>query len=73
MMTTKRDYKNTVKEANAMIECVYPDREEYERNSYHSKTIPIIHTNVSTYAKVLILFHEDNPVPTKLSNKQLKI
>ena len=56
-----------------MIEYVYPDREEYERNSYHSKTIPIIHTNVSTYAKVLILFHEDNPVPTKLSNKQLKI
>ena len=41
--------------------------------SHINKTIPIIHTSVSTYAQALIIFHEDNPVPTKLSNKRLKI
>ena len=34
---------------------------------------PIIHSNVSTYTQALILFHDDNPAPTKLSNKRLKM
>ena len=65
MITTKTDYKITVKEINAMLKYIYLDREEYEQMPYHSKTIRIIHTKFSTYVQALILFYEDNPVPKK--------
>ena len=34
--------------------------------------IPIIHTNVSTYAHALMTFHESNPVSGQTSQKRLK-
>ena len=56
-----------------MIKYVYHNREEDERQDYQSENTPIIHSNISTYAQALTLFHEENPVPTQLSNKRLKI
>ena len=72
MITTKTDYKRTVKEVKTMLKYVYPEKED-ERQDYQRENTPIIHSNVSIYAQVLILFHEDNPVPTNHSNKRLKM
>ena len=73
MITTKTEYKHEVKEVKAMIKYVYPDREVDERQAYQRTNIPIIHSNISTYAQALIIFHDDNPVPIKLSIKCLKM
>ena len=73
MITTKTDYKNIVKEVRTMIKYVYPDREEDERQDYRSENTHILHSNISTYAQVLMLFHYENSVPTNLSNKCLKM
>ena len=73
MITKKSDYKHAVKEVKAILKYVYPDREEDERQDYQSENTPIIHSNLSTYAQALIFFHEENPVPTRLSKKRLKI
>ena len=54
-----------------MIQYVYSNWEKDERQEYQRKNTPIIHSNVSTYAQSLMLFHDDNPVPPKLSNKRL--
>ena len=42
MITTKTDYKHAVKEVNAMIKYVYPDREVDERQDHQSMNTPII-------------------------------
>ena len=73
MITTKTNYKHAVKKVKAMIKYVYHNREEDERQDYQSENTPIIHSNISTYTQALTLFHEENPVPTQLSNKRLKI
>ena len=73
MITTKKDYKLAVKEIKTMLKYIYPEREEYERQDYQRENTPIIHSNVSTYAQVLMVFHENNPVPTNHSNKRLKM
>ena len=73
MITTKSDYKHAVKEVKAMLKYIYPNRKENERQEYQSENTPIIHSNVSTYDQALMLFHEENPVPTQLSNRRLKM
>ena len=73
MITAKIDYKNIVKEVKTMIKYVYPDREEDERQNYRRENTHILHSNISTYAQVLMLFHNENSVPTNLSNKCLKM
>ena len=73
MIATKKDYKKAVVEVKSMIKYIYPDREEEERQEYQRANTPIIHNNVSTYAQALMLFHEDNPVPSNDSNKRLKM
>ena len=73
MITTKSDYKHVVKEVKAMLKYIYPNRKENERQEYQSENTPIIHSNVSTYDQALMLFHEENPVPTQLSNRRLKM
>ena len=60
-------------EVKTMLKYIYPDREEEERQEYQRANTPIIHNNVSTYAQALMLFHEDNPVPSNDSNKRLKM
>ena len=72
-ITINTDYKNAVDEVKGMIKYVYLDREEDERQEYQRKNTPIIHSNVSTYAQALMLFHDDNSVPPKLLYKHLKI
>ena len=54
-----------------MIKYTYPERtnKEFSISSQRNNT-PIIHTNVSTYAQVLISFHEFNPVPLQHSHKK---
>ena len=69
MITTKSDYKHAVKEVNAVLKYIYPNRKEDERQDYQSENTPIIHSNVSTYTQALMLFHQENPVPTQLSKK----
>ena len=73
MLRTKIDYKRTVKEVSKIVKFVYPDRKKTERQSYQRHATPIIHNNISTYAWALIKFHEENPAPTKLSNKRIKM
>ena len=73
MIATKKDYKKAVVEVKSMIKYIYPDREEEERQEYQRANTPIIHNNVSTYTQALMLFHEDNPVPSNDSNKRLKM
>ena len=73
IITTKKDYQLAVTEVKAMIKYVYPERKEEERQDYHRANNPVIHNNVSTYAHVLMDFHEENPVPTHHSNKRLKM
>ena len=64
MITTKKDYKLAVMEVKTMLKYIYPEREEDERQGYQRENTPLIHSNVSTYAQALMLFQEDNPVPT---------
>ena len=73
LITTNKDYKQAVMEVKTMIKYIYPEREEDERQDYQRANTPIIHNNVSTYAQALMIFHEDNPVPTNNSNTRLKI
>ena len=54
-----------------MIKYVYPGRETTTQRE--RQQVPIMYTNVSTYAQTLMKFHETNPVPTNSSNKRLKI
>ena len=70
-ITTKTNYRKGVVEVNEMIKYVYPDRETTTQRA--RPQVPIMHTNVSTYAQTLMSFHEANPVPTKSSNKRLNI
>ena len=70
---TKTDYRKAVKEVTEMTMYVYPDREETESRSYQRQSTPIIHNNLSSYTQALMKFHEENPTPTKLFNKHLKI
>ena len=70
---TKTDYRKAVKEVTEMTMYVYPDREETESRSYQRQSNPIIYNNVSSYTQALMKFHEENPTPTKLFNKHLKI
>ena len=56
-----------------MLNYIYPEREEDERQDYQRDNTPLIHSNVSTYTQALMLFHEDNPAPTNNSNKRLKM
>ena len=72
-ITTKLDYMHVVKEVKVILKYVYPNREEDERQDYQSENTHIIHSNVSTYAQALMLCHEENPVPTQLPNKRLKM
>ena len=73
MITTTKYCKLAVKEVKTMLKYVYPEREEDERKDYQRENTPIIHSNVSTYVQTLMLFHEDNPIPTNNSNKRLKM
>ena len=73
MITKKSDYKHAVKEVKVMLKYIYLNRKKNERQKYQSKNTPIIHSNVSTYAQTLMLFHKEKPVPTQLSNKHLKM
>jgi len=73
MITTTKYYKHAVMEVKTMIKYIYRERKEDERQDYQRANTPIIHNNVSTYAQALMLFHEDNPVPTNNSNKHLKM
>ena len=50
---------------------VYPDRDTITQRT--RQQVPIMHTDVSTYAQTLMNFQEANPVPTNSSNKRLKI
>ena len=68
MITTKTDYKFTVKEVKTMLKYVYPEREEDERQNYQRDITLIVHSNVS-----LMVFNEENPVPINHSNKRLKM
>ena len=54
-----------------MIKYVYSDRENTTQRE--RKQAPTMHTNVSTYAQTLMIFHEASPVPNNSSNKRLKI
>ena len=68
LITTKTDYKKALTEANVMIKYIYPNRTNKEFNiSRQRNNTPIIHTNVSTYAQALMIFHESNPVPSQSS------
>ena len=69
MITTKTDYKLVIKEVKTILKYVYPNREEDERQNYQRENTPIIYSNVSTYTQALMLFHQENPVPTQLSKK----
>ena len=51
-----------------MIKYVYLDQEEDKRQEYQRNNTPIIYSNVSSYSQALMLFHDDKPVPLKLSN-----
>ena len=63
LITTKIDYRNALTEANAMIRHSYPERTNTNYNMYNQNSnIPIIHTNVSTYAQAFMTFHKFNPV-----------
>ena len=74
LITTKTDYKKVLTEANVMIKYIYPNRTNKEFNiSRQRNNTPIIHTNVSTYAQALMIFHESNPVPSQSSHKRLKV
>ena len=49
-----------------MVNYIYSQRNTVDFNpSRQRSNIPIIHTNVSTYAKALIEFHEPNSVAEK--------
>ena len=51
LITTKIDYRKALTEANDMIKYIYPERNNTNYNMYNQRSnIPIIHTNVSTYA-----------------------
>ena len=73
-ITTKSDYRKALIEVNNMIKYIYPDRVIIDSNTYNQRNnIPIIHTNIFTYAQVLMNFYESNPVPTQASQKRLKL
>ena len=57
IITTKTDYRKALTEANDVIKYIYPEKINNQRSN-----IPIIHTNVYTYAQDLMTFHESNPV-----------
>ena len=58
LITTKNDYIKALTEANDMIKYIYPDRVNKQYNNYNQRSNPpIIHNNVSTYAKALTNFH----------------
>ena len=73
LITTKTDYRKALTEAIDMITYIYPDRVITDLiTSNQRSNIPIIHNNVSTYAKALMIVHKSNPVPAQSSKKQLK-
>ena len=55
-----------------MVKYIHPQRSKIDLNpSSQRSNVPIIHTNVSTYAQVLMNFHESNPVPENIHTRDL--
>ena len=74
LITTKTDYKKASIEAKDMLKYIYPNRPtNHIQYSSPPNESPIIHNNVSTYAQVVMQFHESNPVPETSSHKRLKL
>ena len=64
LITTKIDYKKVIIEAKYMVTYIYSNRKTTDTNqSSQRNDTSIIHNNVSTYAQVLMQFHESNPIP----------
>ena len=63
LITIKTDYRKALTETNDIIKYIYPERTNTNYNMYNQNSnIPIIHTNVSTYAQAFMTFHKFNPV-----------
>ena len=74
LIIAKTDYIKALIEVNNMIKYIYPDRTNIYYRTYNQRSnIPIIHTNVSKYAQVLMTFNEANSVPEQASQKRLKL
>lgn len=55
MITTKTEYKNTVKEVKAIVKYIGPNQEENERQEYQSKNYSIINSNISTCSNLSVI------------------
>ena len=57
-----------------MLNYIYPNRKITDTNQLSQRNnIPILHTNVSTYAQALIQFNDSNPVPETSWHKRLNL